>query len=337
MKTVLKNSFICFLIISQLFVLNVEAHGLKKSDTNYMDIFKSIDEVKVSSWEFTKILYNYGLVKGLGKNHISMIISTDKILEAANANKNYNLYVSSIYEEQIDTIQDELITNTYNEEERILSLVNTSKVNAEVIEDANYYQYRGNILLGTFPKGKVVEILKDFSTEWYKVKSEDKTGWVRGNFLDIPKDSEINTHEMTKEEIEFFVNHSEFSSNSYYLVWVDIERQLTHVFLGSEGNWNLKKTMLCSTGKNESPTVRGLYKIQERGTWFYSHRLGGGAKHWVRFHGEYLFHSITMDMNQNIIDDTLGKRASAGCIRLSLEDSEWFYSYVPQGTTVYIN
>jgi lipoprotein-anchoring transpeptidase ErfK/SrfK len=59
--------------------------------------------------------------------------------------------------------------------------------------------------------------------------------------------------------------------------------------------------------------------------------------YWVRFNGSYLFHSIAMDRYQNIKDDTLGDRATAGCIRLSLEDSQWFYENIPSGTGVYVN
>ena len=54
---------------------------------------------------------------------------------------------------------------------------------------------------------------------------------------------------MTKEETEFFVNYIGLSSDTSYLVWVDIDRQLTHVFLGTKGKWNLHKTMVCATGK----------------------------------------------------------------------------------------
>ena len=117
---------------------------------------------------------------------------------------------------------------------------------------------------------------------------------------------------------------------------MDIDRQLTHVFLVLKEMESSQNYGLCN-GKKHLSTVRGIYKIQDRGTWFYSPRLGGGAKNWVRFSGDYLFHSISMNSNQNIKDDTLGKRVSAGCIRLSIEDSEWFYNYVSYGTTVYVN
>jgi lipoprotein-anchoring transpeptidase ErfK/SrfK len=44
-----------------------------------------------------------------------------------------------------------------------------------------------------------------------------------------------------------------------------------------------------------------------------------------------------MDENQNVKDYTLGKRASAGCLRLSVIDSKWVYDNIPNNTTVWTN
>ncbi len=72
----------------------------------------------------------------------------------------------------------------------------------------------------------------------------------------------------------------------------------------------LQKAMSCSTGKNESPTITGQFKLKERGLWFFSERLGSGGKYWVRFDGPYLFHSLPMDKDGVILDETLGERSS---------------------------
>lgn len=211
---------------------------------------------------------------------------------------------------------------------------------AEIIMDSPYYtDYTNNKKrIGSFKKGEKVEIIKDRSYKWYFVKSEEgKKGWVSKNCLSIPDDPETNKIHMSKEEIEKHVNEKGLESDTAYLIWVDIDRQLTHVFLGEKGNWKLHRSILSSTGKNISPTIRGLFKIQERGEWFYSERLKSGAKYWVKFEGPYLFHSLPMDRKGNITDTTLGKRASAGCIRFSLEDSKWFYKYVKRNSTVFIN
>lgn len=211
---------------------------------------------------------------------------------------------------------------------------------ARIIKNSPYYNnYSYNRKkVGSLKKYEIVEVIRDRSYEWYLVKSEDgKCGWVSKNALYIPEDPETNNHKMTQDEIENFANSRGLKSDTSYLIWVDIDRQLTHIFLGQEGNWQLHKTMPCSTGKNISPTIKGTFKIQDRGKWFYTERLKSGAKYWVRFNGPYLFHSFPMDKQRNIIDNTLGERASSGCIRLSMEDSKWFYDYVKKGSTVFVN
>lgn len=186
--------------------------------------------------------------------------------------------------------------------------------------------------------GESVEILEDYYYGSYLTKSADGYfKWVSADQLIIPEDAKTREDKMTTNEIEEFVNLSGYASDSFYFVWVDIARQLVHVFLGREGEWRLYKTMICSTGKNISPTKRGYYKIGDRGEWFYSTFYGSGAKSWVQYSGPYLFHSVPIDLNGNIVDSTLGSKASAGCVRLTLEDARWFYDYVPAGTSTYIN
>jgi hypothetical protein len=69
---------------------------------------------------------------------------------------------------------------------------------------------------------------------------------------------------MTKEQLEGFVNYKGFTSGSAYLVWVDIDRQLTYVFyrlreIGSIINYSMLNW------ENESPTIRGTFTVSRRG------------------------------------------------------------------------
>ncbi|WP_160680684.1 L,D-transpeptidase [Clostridium sp. C8-1-8] len=130
---------------------------------------------------------------------------------------------------------------------------------------------------------------------------------------------------------------SGYSSRSSFLVWVDLTNQKTNVFVGSKGNWKLIREIDCSTGAPGSDTPKGIYKVSGRGDWFYNASIKEGAKNWVQFFGNYLFHSFPMDKNKNVTDYTLGKPVSHGCVRLSLENSKWIFDNIPNGTTVYIN
>ena len=215
--------------------------------------------------------------------------------------------------------------------------IKPSSVFAMIAQDSKMYGSINGRMIGTVSMGSRAQIIQDRSYFWYQINVDGKTGWVKRDALLIPHDPPTNTQELTGGQLETYVNYKRFSSSTPYFIWVDIDRQLTYIFKGSTGNWKLEKKMPCATGKNESPTIRGTFKIQDRGRWFYSDRLQSGAKNWMRFYNSYLFHSIAFDHRRNIQDDTLGARASAGCVRLSIEDSEYLYETIPEGTTVWIN
>ncbi|HHX22633.1 MAG: L,D-transpeptidase [Tepidanaerobacteraceae bacterium] len=120
-------------------------------------------------------------------------------------------------------------------------------------------------------------------------------------------------------------------------VVVDLGEQKVYVYQDD----HIIKSFLCSTGldSNDYNTPTGLYRLGARGESFYNPKYKQGAYYWVRFNNNYLFHSIPYDENENFIEEEaakLGQKASHGCIRLSLEDSIWFYENVTQGTPVLI-
>jgi len=212
---------------------------------------------------------------------------------------------------------------------------------ATVTEQANVYKEhrKTSKIVGQLEAGDTVEILKDYSTKWYLVGSEEHgiKGWVESKVLVIPSDEPAAVVQLTALQLEEYVNREGFASTTAFLIYTDLWRQRTHIFTGSKDDWRLLHTFVCSTGKNESPTTRGEFTIGERGAWFYSKRLGSGGKFWVRFNDTYLFHSVAMNSDKQVIDPTLGERSSSGCVRLSVEDAEWVYKNIPIGTTVIIN
>ena len=184
-----------------------------------------------------------------------------------------------------------------------------------------------------------VELLEERNATNYLIRTLDgeTTGWVSKKNLKISEDPDTNEKLLEDFELETYVNGLGFTSSSDYFVWVDIDRQYTYIFKTDGNWWHIDRKMLCATGKNISPTKRGLFSIGDRGKWFYVKRFASGAKFWVRYSGTYLFHSIAMDKNKDVQDATLGIRVSSGCIRLSEEDSEWFYTNIVETTSVYLN
>ncbi|SHE51539.1 L,D-transpeptidase [Caloramator proteoclasticus] len=139
-----------------------------------------------------------------------------------------------------------------------------------------------------------------------------------------------------EQELLKDIKEKNLTSKTAYMVIVDTQKQYTYIMKKSNGSWGLYKSLICSTGAPETPTPKGIYTIQDRAPWFFSKRYQQGGMYWVRFKGDYLFHSLPMDENKNIVDYTLGKPASHGCVRLKVEDAKWFYNSITFGTKLYI-
>ena len=226
------------------------------------------------------------------------------------------------------------------------SLIKPGAVIGTIIKNTSYFaSTESKTEVGKFGKGAVVEVIRDKDLEekghWYKIKALDNgtTGWVLRSGLSIPSDPKTTGDKLTQSEIESFVNLSNFASNSEYFIWVDINRQNVYVLKGSRGSWKLLKVMTCATGKNTSPTIRGLFTIGGRGNWMDTKPKGDnvGVMNWVQFFEDYLFHSVIVDINGKIKDGTQERRASHGCIRLSFDNSKWIFDNIPKGTAVFTN
>lgn len=134
------------------------------------------------------------------------------------------------------------------------------------------------------------------------------------------------------------VNNFAIDSQTEYFVYVNLEEQMTYVYQGFLNNWNLVKSFISSTGLPGKETPKGIFSVTSRGDWFFSEEFNQGGKYWVQFMGDYLFHSVPFDRNQEtILDNALGNPASHGCIRLSLEDSKWLYENITDNTKIIIN
>ncbi|KUK13071.1 MAG: Uncharacterized protein XD51_0087 [Moorella sp. 60_41] len=122
--------------------------------------------------------------------------------------------------------------------------------------------------------------------------------------------------------------------------WIEVTLAEQRVRIYHDGD--LIKDWPASTGTPDKPTPTGVFAIQNRGEWFFSEKYQQGGRWWVSFKdwGVYLFHSVPMDRQQNIIEAEaarLGTPASHGCVRLATENAKWIYDHIPQGTPVYIH
>lgn len=186
-----------------------------------------------------------------------------------------------------------------------------------------------------FKKDEIVEVLEDVANgKHYKVRNNTLCTWVHGynlEFLDSSSDTPLLP--LYPIELETYMNASNHSSDTNYFVWVDLARQNIYIFQGSQSKWHLTKLLLCASGKSTTSTIRGYFKIQDRGEMLRSKET---AKYWVRFHDNYLFHSCPLDNQGEVIDPRLGEPISNGCIRMHIEDAKWFFETIPTNTTVWI-
>ncbi|MGG7176302.1 L,D-transpeptidase [Clostridium paraputrificum] len=138
------------------------------------------------------------------------------------------------------------------------------------------------------------------------------------------------------DEALSFVNSKSFSSNTPYFIWVDLSKFKVNIFSGSEKNWSLIHSYVCTIGKPSTPTPKGNFTIGIKGLYF---GVAKGYKCWyyTQFKGNYLFHSIIYNLDGSIRDGRLGMALSDGCVRLAKINAKWIFDNIPEGTKVFIS
>jgi hypothetical protein len=127
----------------------------------------------------------------------------------------------------------------------------------------------------------------------------------------------------------------DYSNPGNFRIDVNLTAQLVSVYY----NDNLIKSLICSGGTDENPTITGTFTTNQKIYYAWVPKFNEGAYYWTRFYGAYLFHSIPFDKNGNMIAEEaskIGTPASHGCVRMALEDAKWFYETLPLGIKVTI-
>lgn len=149
--------------------------------------------------------------------------------------------------------------------------------------------------------------------------------------------AEASSRALTTNITPSNINTLNIESATSYLINVSLENQKTYIYSGKPDNWKLLRTCSCSTGINSEETPVGSFSIKEKGDWFFSDKYEQGGKYWTQITGDILFHSIPFAKDKTtILDYTLNKPSSHGCIRLSIEDAKWIYTNIPKGSKVII-
>lgn len=198
----------------------------------------------------------------------------------------------------------------------------------ELIEN-DYYTRALNLLS---ENSHLIDNDKDISQKVQEIKEKRQLYYNYSSNL-VEASSQALTTNITPNTI----NMLNIYSITNFLINVDIKNQKTYIYKGESDNWTLIKTFPCSTGVSGEDTPSGSFTIKEKGDWFFSTEYNQGGKYWSQITGDILFHSLPYAQDQTtIVDYTINKPSSHGCIRLYVDDSKWIYDNVPKDSKVII-
>ena len=127
-----------------------------------------------------------------------------------------------------------------------------------------------------------------------------------------------------------------------FVVDISEQRVYAYAWAGTGYSSTPTKKMKCSTGKDATPTPTGTFQAtgpSSAGEWYYFTKYNCYAKWATRIVGGILFHSVTYSSSKRLNSGSvhnLGRKASHGCVRLSVEDAKWVYDNCVDGNTVVI-
>lgn len=182
--------------------------------------------------------------------------------------------------------------------------------------------------------GKTTKAVKTLQTQ-NGIKADgvvDETTWnliFNDNYLVGPSDTPKPT--ATPEPVPFAIT-------------IDVNNQVTTVY-GRDANGEytvIVRQMLCSTGTVKNPSPTGEFVLSGRhAQWCKFPQYGSYARYWTKINSSIAFHSVIYNSVSNTDMKTssyekLGRRASHGCIRLTVADAKWIFDNVGKGTVVTI-
>ena len=131
-------------------------------------------------------------------------------------------------------------------------------------------------------------------------------------------------------------------ADSHYYITVDLTNQIVTVYDSEKtDDINIVRQMICSTGRNATPTPKGTFRLPSRGSserseWYYFPKFKCYAKWATRITGGILFHSTLFSSAKkgptSASTRALGSKASHGCVRLKVNDAKFIAQNCGTGT-----
>ena len=177
---------------------------------------------------------------------------------------------------------------------------------------------------------------EDDGTKVLRLQMDNGTyAWVDAANAEITDEACTTDEDYSTAAKEEFVNDMGYDSHTDYLVWVNLYTQKVNVFTGYQNQWTLLKSFDCATGVNQTPTTTGTFTYNDlQDKW----DLGDIYVEPVMvFNGGEAFTSLPYKTSDHTIsDDTIGKPASGGSVRLQEEDIQWMADTLPIDTLVVV-
>lgn len=289
---------------------------------------------------------------------LMIILSGSTLTRKGNEAANLSFADSLLYQSNVTIYQNKIYTSsqvksivaeTQNKQQTIVKTTfkrgDTGNKVKEIQQKLNRFGYKlyvdGNF--GSLTYNAVVDfqmknnLLKDGIVGSLTMKKLDLPIAPGNTYKPPATQISISKTDVSKEELEKFINGKNITSLTSYFIWIDLPHQKVNVFSGSNREWVLLKSMVCSSGKTSTPTVKGNFTVGSKGGYFIADG-GSRCKYYTQISGNYLFHSVLYDNKGNhIIDNTLGVPVSHGCVRLSLENAKFIYDNIPAKTHIWSN
>jgi len=165
--------------------------------------------------------------------------------------------------------------------------------------------------------------------------SNGNTVWVPYNKLSISTANFSATEGYSEEIRTNFVNAKGYASDTGYLVWINLKTQTVSVFTGQKENWVLDKTYTCATGRNTNPTIAGVFKYHTKvAKWDFGSYYVNTV---LIFNGGHAMHTRTYTKKTGaLLDATMGRPVSSGCVRMLDNDVKWLSDNLPLYSTVVV-
>ena len=334
-------------------IINIIKKNSKTSDLN--KYFTSVVIILCKNLKNNSITNSQALVYLNEINSYNILNSSlDKLILVLD--ENYCPSTSHGYNSLLELASEAYNNNNFSYAIKLLNKIPTSEGNyyakaKDMLEDCRN-KYRNNLIAEAEDLShneyfsKAIDLLSNYDTSILPADDEAIDAKIaeidnkRTNYLAsiTYADDETASNLILTTINSTNINTLNISSNTPYLIHVDINNQLVSVYNGYINDWSLVNEYICSTGIPGEETPKGIFTVTNRGEWFYSEDYGQGGKYWVQFLGDYLFHSLPYDESQSqILDYTLGTPSSHGCIRLNTEDAKWIYDNIDDDTKVIIN